>query len=46
MLCIGHNKIVDLLIRNGAAIDATEKYGKTPLMAAAFEGNQRFKWFE
>lgn len=37
----GHQKILDLLIKNGAHFDTKSKSGITPLMLAAQEGENR-----
>lgn len=36
----GHDKVVKFLIKNGAKIDAVDKYGRTPLMWAAMKGKK------
>lgn len=36
---LGHEKIVDRLIQNGAHIEATNNVGETPLHLAASDGN-------
>lgn len=35
----GHLEIVEILIKNGAAVDVSDDYGRTPLFFATFAGN-------
>lgn len=38
-LCLGNDKIIDLLIKNGANVDLPDNNQRTPLHYAAFLGN-------
>lgn len=38
---LGHEQVLDALIRNGANIKAALKDGRTPLYASAFNGNSK-----
>lgn len=40
-LCSGYEKIVELLIRNGAEINLEGQYGSTALSLAAARGKER-----
>lgn len=36
---LGHEDVVDILIRGGANVNATDKYGQSALFQAASKGN-------
>lgn len=41
---LGTEKVAELLIKNGATVDIRDEQGTSPLIVAAYWGNDKIKW--